>query len=413
MQRLSLSQLLSYAMFGFPLAMVALPIYVYVPQFYADRLGMSLSAIGTALLLTRIMDAFIDPFIGAVIDRRPQSRSYAPYIALALPLLIAGFIGLFHPPQLSGNPAFLWFFGTLVVVYAGFSLASIAYQSWGAALTQEPGQRVKLTSVREACGLAGVIATAIIIQFGNVTILSGMLSLSLLITASLLIRHTPRKSGVAGVAHVPLSLRHLFANRSFRALFLVFVVNGIAAAIPATLFLFFTRDRLHLAHLSGVLLLMYFLAAALSMPLWTRLAHRKGEVKAWLLAMLLSVLSFVGVLALGIGDAWAFLMICIFSGMSLGADLALPPALLAGVIHAAGHSEKNEASYFGVWNWASKMNLALAAGLTLPALEYLGYVPGIASESGLRALTLAYAALPCILKLLAAALLWKARLEKV
>ncbi|MFZ6639075.1 MFS transporter [Undibacterium sp. TC4M20W] len=413
MPRLPLSQLLSYAMFGFPLAMVALPIYVYVPQFYADRLGMSLSAIGTALLLTRIMDAFIDPFIGAVIDRRPQSRTYAPYITLALPLLIAGFIALFHPPHLSGNPAFLWFFVTLVVVYAGFSLASIAYQSWGAALTQEPGQRVRLTSVREACGLVGVIATAVIIQFGNVTILSGMLSISLLITAWLLIRNTPRKSGVAGVAHVPLSLRHLFANRSFRALFLVFVVNGIAAAIPATLFLFFTKDRLHLEHLFGILLLMYFLAAALSMPLWTRLAHRKGEVKAWLLAMLLSVLSFVGVLALGVGDAWVFSLICIFSGMSLGADLALPPALLAGVIHAAGHSDKNEASYFGVWNWASKMNLALAAGLALPALEYLGYVPGVASESGLQALTLAYAALPCLLKLLAAALLWKASLEKI
>ncbi|MFZ6732319.1 MFS transporter [Undibacterium sp. Ji42W] len=413
MPRLSLSQLLSYAMFGFPLAMVALPIYVYVPQFYADRLGMSLSAIGTALLLTRFMDAFIDPFIGAVIDRRPQSRTYAPYIALALPLLIVGFIALFHPPRLSGDSAFVWFFVTLVVVYAGFSLASIAYQSWGAALTQEPGQRVRLTSVREACGLSGVIATAIIIQFGNVTILSGMLSFSLLITSWFLIRHTPRKSGLKEADHVPLSLRHLFGNRSFRALFLVFVVNGIAAAIPATLFLFFTKDRLQLAHLSGVLLLMYFLAAALSMPLWTRLARRKGEVKAWLLAMLLSVLSFVGVLALGIGDAWAFSVICIFSGMSLGADLALPPALLAGVIHAAGHSEKNEASYFGVWNWASKMNLALAAGLALPALEYLGYVPGVASESGLQALTLAYAALPCILKLLAAALLWKARLEKV
>ncbi|MFZ6871315.1 MFS transporter [Undibacterium sp. Di27W] len=413
MPRLSLSQLLSYALFGFPLAMVALPIYVYVPQFYADRLGMSLSAIGTALLLTRIMDAFIDPFIGAVIDRRPQSRTYAPYIVLALPLLIIGFIGLFHPPHLSGNPAFAWFFVTLVVVYAGFSLASIAYQSWGAALTQEPGQRVRLTSVREACGLAGVITTAIIIQFGNVTILSGILSFSLLITALLLIRRTSRKSGVTEVDHVPLSLRHLFANHSFKALFLVFVVNGIAAAIPATLFLFFTKDRLHLAHLSGVLLLIYFLAAALSMSFWTHLAQRKGEVKAWLFAMLLSVLSFVGVLALDAGDAWAFAMICIFSGISLGADLALPPALLAGVIHAAGHSEKNEASYFGVWNWASKMNLAVAAGLALPALEYLGYVPGVASPKGLQALTLAYAALPCILKLLAAALLWKAKLEKI
>ncbi|MFZ6765512.1 MFS transporter [Undibacterium sp. Di26W] len=413
MKNLSLFHLLAYALFGFPLAMVALPIYVYVPQFYADRFGMSLTMIGTALLLTRVMDAFIDPYIGKLIDRRPHGRGFAPYIVVALPLLILGFIGLFHPPPVIQRLAFGWFFLTLIVVYFGFSIASIAHQSWGAALTQESGQRVRLTALREAFGLCGVIVTALITQFANVSMLAAVLTLALLATGWLLTKKTPVITRSQTAAHSALTLRELFADRSFRALFSVFVVNGIAAAIPATLFLFFTRDRLQIVHLSGILLLLYFLAAALSMPLWAYLAKKQGEVRTWLMAMLLSIVSFMGVVGLGAGDSLAFSVICIFSGMSLGADLALPPAILAGVIHAAGHSEKNEASYFGVWNWATKMNLALAAGLSLPLLEFLGYVPGISTQTGLQALTVAYAVLPCMLKLIAAVLLWRAPLRTV
>jgi Na+/melibiose symporter-like transporter len=55
----SLPRLLAYGLFGFPLALLALPIYVYVPQFYAERFGMSLSLIGSALLVSRVLDAFL------------------------------------------------------------------------------------------------------------------------------------------------------------------------------------------------------------------------------------------------------------------------------------------------------------------------------------------------------------------
>jgi len=44
----------------------------------------------------------------------------------------------------------------------------------------------------------------------------------------------------------------------------------------------------------------------------------------------------------------------------------------------------------------------LAAGLTLPLLQWWGYQPGSPTEAGLQALCLAYAVLPCTLKLLAA-----------
>ncbi|MDP9109861.1 MAG: MFS transporter, partial [Pseudomonadota bacterium] len=70
-------------------------------------------------------------------------------------------------------------------------------------------------------------------------------------------------------------------------------------------------------------------------------------------------------------------------------------------------------AYFGAWSWATKMNLALAAGVALPLLGYLGYVPGTANTAGAGALRIAYALLPCALKLVAAGVLWRAPLKEL
>ena len=54
---------------------------------------------------------------------------------------------------------------------------------------------------------------------------------------------------------------------------------------------------------------------------------------------------------------------------------------------------------------ATKLNLALAAGIALPLLDALGYVPGTQDDGAARALAIVYAAVPCVLKLAALAAL--------
>jgi glycoside/pentoside/hexuronide:cation symporter, GPH family len=76
------------------------------------------------------------------------------------------------------------------------------------------------------------------------------------------------------------------------------------------------------------------------------------------------------------------------------------------VIQRAGHGQRLEGAYFGWWNFATKLNLALAAGIALPLLGVFGYTPGAQDAGALQALTLAYCLLPCGLKLIAASLLW-------
>ncbi|NGZ85766.1 MFS transporter [Duganella aceris] len=437
-----------YGVFGMPLAMLALPIYVYVPQFYAQRGGLTLAVIGAALLAARTAAAFVDPLLGWWITR--SGGAYPRFVLIALPLLLAGYAALFHPPVLAGGLALGWFLGALMLVYTGFSLATIAHQSWGAALTQQPGERARVAAVRESCGLLGVMTAAAVPAVFGYDVLSVTFAVVLLAAAALLLRKAPRPprafatpaahaaaaaaaaarvvAGPAAVAaahadadanaadHAAAGVRlgfsaalAPFSQRRFRVLFLVLMINGVAASIPATLFLFFAEDRLKLGANAGLFLLAYFASAAASMAAWPAIAQRVGEARAWAGSMLLTAVVFIWAWGLGPGDAISYAIICLLSGLALGADLALPPALLAGVIARAGDSGQREAAYFGVWNWGVQMTLALAAGVVLPTLEWLGYVPG--TGQGLGALSFAYALLPCCLKLLAAALLWRAPLR--
>ena len=148
------------------------------------------------------------------------------------------------------------------------------------------------------------------------------------------------------------------------------------------------------------------------MPLWVRAVARFGLARAWGAGMVLAIVTFAWAALLGSGDVAAFTAVCVASGIALGADLTLPGALLAGVIQRAGHGQRLEGAYFGWWNFATKLNLALAAGIALPLLGAFGYAPGSQDAEALRALTIAYCLLPCALKLAATALLWTLWIRK-
>ncbi|MEO5677837.1 MAG: MFS transporter, partial [Usitatibacter sp.] len=151
------------------------------------------------------------------------------------------------------------------------------------------------------------------------------------------------------------------------------------------------------------------------LPAWVWLARRVGKARAWGLGMVLSIVAFVWAFLIGAGDAGAYFAICILSGLGLGADLALPPSLLADVIdedEARGRG-RHEGAYFGLWNLVTKLNLALAAGIALPLLAAWGYRPGVANaDASLAALAAVYALLPCALKAVAAVALWHSKLER-
>ncbi|MGT2444952.1 MFS transporter (plasmid) [Ensifer adhaerens] len=63
------STLILYALPAFPLAALALPLFVIVPTFYSEVMGLPVAAVGGALFAIRLLDAASDPIFGWLADR--------------------------------------------------------------------------------------------------------------------------------------------------------------------------------------------------------------------------------------------------------------------------------------------------------------------------------------------------------
>ena len=404
--RLGLRGYVAYGVLRGPLALLELPLFVLLPTFYADTLGVDLTIVGAVLFFTRLVDAVADPAIGVALDARPGRTTYRRWILWALPVLTLGYAAVFLPP--SGVPLAAWLAIASVVTYLAYSVVSIAYQAWGARLGSDATERVRVTASREVFGLAGVVLSASLLLPERATWLVGLFVAGAALAALAIARAPlPRLDAPAAAAvSVPLreriagTWRDVSGSRPFRWMLAAFVVNGIATAIPATLVLFYVGDVLQARESAPMFLVAYFVAAALGMPAWVRIARAAGLRNAWLLGMALAVFAFVWAYGLGAGDTAAFMAVCIVTGFALGADLAVPPALLATVLAADDAPRARDGAFFGVWSLATKINLAAAAGLALPLLGLLGYQPG-ASGGGTAALSATYALLPSALKLAA------------
>jgi glycoside/pentoside/hexuronide:cation symporter, GPH family len=408
------AQGLAYGGLGLPLAFVALPLYVVLPNHYAAEFGIPLATLGALLLGARLLDAVADPWIGRLVDGWFSRSLKAVLLAAVLAAVVCalGFRGLFFPavkPAAHGQAVLLlWCAALLAITYLSYSVLSVLHQAWGARLGGDEAQRARIVSWREGLALLGVLVASVLPALAGLSVASVVFALTLALGVVLLAR-APRPAITRSSA--PALLAPL-RTPAFRRLLAIYLVNGVASAVPATLVLFFIRDRLQAANFEPLFLASYFAAGALSMPLWLRLVARLGLARTWAAGMALAIATFAWAAFLGAGDVAAYTAVCVASGIALGADLTLPGALLAGVIQRAGHGQQLEGAYFGWWNFATKLNLALAAGIALPLLGAFGYTPGARDAGALQALTLAYCLLPCVLKLGAAGLLWALWLRK-
>lgn len=404
--------LIRYALLALPLSFAALPLYVLLPKHYAAEYGLSLSVLGTLLLVARIGDAIADPLIGRYVDRviAAQPGKIAWPIILAALFMMLGFAMLWWAPRLSQLAQLFMLACALACCYPAYSFLTVLHQAWGAQLSKQRDELSRLMSYREAAGLIGVLIASAMPSLLGLAALPLALALGLLLALWALSKGP--KPAIQSLNHIPiLSLRYsfsrIYSNNKFVNLCIVYAFNGIASAIPATLLLFFLQDQLHIKD-PAPYLLAYFLAAALSLPLWLRMVKRMGLERTWLLSMFLAVLTFMFASVLLPGDNLWFAAVCVMTGAAAGADLSLPNTLVAQHIYAAGDNGLLEGSYFGVWAFLTKLNLALAAGLALPILQSVGYTPGASALAAhFNPLVLVYCWLPCALKLVAAFLLWR------
>jgi len=401
-----------YAALGLPLALPTVAVYVLLPTWYAEAFGLPLTLIGLLLLLTRLLDVLTDPLIGLMLDHVPGVSPRLPILAGAL-LCAPALLLLVNPLQ---HQAAASLAVGLLLLYLGWTLIQIPYLAWLPRLHDDSLQRNRAASAREVLALGGLLLSA---AFPAVSALAGLdtrqgLNLLMLVTLAaglvgirLLWPVPAAQAQIRSTGSGRASLSLFRDNRLALRLLLGWFVNGLANGFPAVLFPLFVsaylggddRDR-------GLYILIYFGAAVLSLPLWLRLSRRVPRSRLWCLAMLIAILAFATAPMLSPTTAAAFIPICLVTGAALGADLTLPHVIQAEVADwdRLRFRQARTGLLFACWNMATKLALALSAGIAFLLLGASGFE--VAAPDPLWLLGLIYALLPCVCKSVAVALLW-------
>jgi glycoside/pentoside/hexuronide:cation symporter, GPH family len=398
--------LAGWALFSAVIAAAGLPIYINAPKFYVDEYGVGLGALGVTLFVLRLIDVVQDPALGWLADRFQTQRG--TFVATATLLAGLSMIALFavQPPI----APILWFALALTVLFSSYSFLIIAFYAEGIRKAADlgPGGHIRLAAWREGGALLGV-SLAAVAPFALAQLMPnpltgfalGFAALALAAAYAMRREWAPQGKTVAQPAGVALGT--ILADPLSRRLLILALVNALPVAITSTLFLFFVESRLGATAASGPLLLLFFISAALSTPIWSRAAQRFGAKPVLLAGMAISVVSFLFASLLGAGDVLGFALICAASGAALGADTMLLPALFASRLAKVS---PNAGAGFGLWNFVTKASLALVALSVLPLLESRGFqAGGTNTAEALAMLTFLYALLPCALKLVAIGLL--------
>lgn len=393
-----------YGFLALPLAFAGLPLYIHAPDFYVRDLGINIGFLGIILLAIRLFDAIQDPIIGYMSDRYTHKK--ITFLTVSMFLLGAGLYALFSGP-INGFPIEIWFALSMIITTTGFSILIINLTMIGGLSSSDKNERTRLSSWREMFGLIGLVIAAIIptilsyysLVYGFIGF--GIIGLFLFVQY---MRENPLINSSSNNSSDFSFFKILFGHE--KLFFIVCFLNYIAAAIPAILVMFFIHDYLQLPQMSGVFLCLYFLSGAFFMPLWTGLSAKMGKYKAWMMAMVLSVVTFGFAFFLNAGDAIAYGVICILSGIAIGGNLSLPPSILADRI-TVQQNQVNAAQYYAVLSLLPKLAMAISSGIPLIILNDFSFnAGGDNSEQALGMLLLLYTIVPCIVKVAALVLLW-------
>ncbi len=397
MQR-SQDRLSAYALFSGLLAAAGLPIYIHAPKFYVDEYGVSLAALGATLFGLRLLDVVQDPILGWLSERWRTQRSLL--VVIGATIIAVSMIGLFVVLPLL--PPLLWFALMLTGVFSAFSLLSINFYAQGVEKADRltTGSHLRLARWRETGALVGIclaaISPALLSPIMDNPFAGFAAGFAIVTVLAVLAMRLEWGSVSAGAS---LGFREILGDYEARSLLIIALLNAAPVAVTSTLFLFFVESRLQAAGWEGPLLVLFFLSAAVAVPVWSLWAERWGAVRVLILAMTLGLGAFAFAIPLREGDTFTFAIICLVSGAAVGADLTLLPAMFATRMAKIAPSG---AEGFGLWSFVSKFALAFAAITLLPVLEFFGFRVGSEnSQQALLVLSLLYAGLPCVLKVLA------------
>lgn len=398
-----------------PVGALTTPLLVTLPKHYASLLGLPLATVGLIFAAVKLLDIFIDPAVGMMMDRtRTRIGRYRAWLLVSAPLLMLGTYMLFFAEKgVSGIYLFLW----LVVMYLGFSILVLSQSAWGAVLAVDYDERSKVYAAGSVTGVLGGIAVLVVPLVlmltgeASVAMMGWMILAAVPITTLLVAAGTPeRQHAVTPVSH-RMSLKDfpaLIAHPAMRRLLLADLLFTLGPAITSPLYLYFMQQARGYTEGEAFLMLIFFSVAGLiGAPIWAMVAYKIGKHRTLMLAAVLYAIAQASLPLLPANTILLMAPGMFLAGAVLSSFAFLVRAMVADVADEIRLDTGKDriGMLYSLVTSTAKIGTALAVAIAFPLLGAMGFKAedGAVNSSGaLNGLTLIYTVPPVLLVLLAA-----------
>jgi Na+/melibiose symporter-like transporter len=401
-----------------PLAGLGLPLVVYLPEFYASELGLSLAQVGLAFGAVRVLDMAFDPFIGGVMDRtRSRFGRFRPWFTIAAPILMLATAMLFMAKP-GVTTLYLWTW--LLVLYAGVSISSLSQLAWGAALSPEYHQRSRIYAWWQGGNVVGmilVLALPVLLagvgmkaHTAAVGAMGWFVILLLPLAVGLAVWKVPEPSVTTKPERSGFSEYFKLLRRPTvtRLLIVDFLVGTGPSVTGALFFFFFTRVKEFDKAEAGILLLIYFVGGLVGAPIWTKLAFLIGKHRGLAVSGLFYAAVTICANLIPPGDMVVAGILMFLAGLPYSAGAFLLRAMMADVsdeVRLDGGIDRTGLLY-ALLSGTVKIGSAAAVSVTFPVLELMGFRAAVSgSTAGLGGLAGMFTLVPAGLALAASGII--------
>lgn len=397
-----------------PMAGLGLPLVVYLPEHYANELGLPLAAVGVAFMGVRLLDILFDPFIGAVMDRtRSRFGRFKLWFVIGSPIVMAATYMLFMA-QPGVGVGYLWLW--LLVIYGGFSITTLAQLAWAAGLSANYDQRSRIYAWWQAGNVVGIILVLTLAPLlsalgvgGDAAGVAAMgwfililmpltVAVAVTVVPEQLVTKAPHKAGLA-------EYLALLRRPSVFKLLLADLFVGTGPAVTGGLFFFYFERVKGFEHAAaGTLLLVYFIGGLIGAPIWTRMAFRIGKHRALAVSGVFYAIVTGAVHFLPAGNYLAAAVMMFLIGLPYSAGAFLLRAMMADIAdeERLASGVDRTGLLFAILSGTVKIGSAAAIGITFVGLEVIGFDARTGGgDQGLAGLQVMFLVLPILLALLA------------
>jgi Na+/melibiose symporter-like transporter len=380
----SLISLVTFSVATFPVSALGVALFVYLPPYLAGHLGVALTAISGTWATVRIVDLFVDPVLGHMMDRtRTPFGRYRAWLAAGVPVLMLAVYMLFMAPKgIGAGYLLIWLFA----LYLGNSILTLSQWAWGATLAPQYHERSRVFGILTAVGVAAAVITLLIpiaapaIGLNNAQGVQAMGWFVILVaplSVGLTVWRTPER--LSKDIHRQFAFADywdIIRKPEVIRLFLCQMALTLGPGWMSAMYLFYFKDvRGFSTQAATVLLLVYILSGVVGAPLTARAAMRFGKHQTLIVTTSAFSVGLFAVFLIPVGNVFAALPVMLWCGfMAAGFGLMIN-AMMADVGDEIRlHQGKERISLlYAVLAFASKIAAAAAISVTFFLLSRVGY----------------------------------------